>query len=124
MKTILITLATIAVSLVALPQKVEARPHCGSSHSSYTYRSGSASCGCPVYTKRVFAGYDCYNRPTYRYYRVPMVHRCRSHHSNYHYRSNRGYRHSKYYHNRRYSSHRRHSGISLPTPFGNVRICR
>ncbi|MCP5536958.1 MAG: hypothetical protein H7A51_12095 [Akkermansiaceae bacterium] len=122
MKTILATLVTIIVGLVALPGTAEARPHDNCS-SSYTYLSGNTACGCPVYTKRVFVGYDCYHRPIYRYYSVPVVHRCRSHYRpTYHNHPGHG---SRYYNNSRYPSHRGHSShISLRTRYGNVSICR
>ena len=76
MKTILATIAAVFVSLIAFPQKAEA----GSfpiGHS-VTYKSGYASCGCAVYTKRVITSYDYYRRPVYKYYSVPIVHSCRT----------------------------------------------
>ncbi|MFK7909237.1 MAG: hypothetical protein AB8F34_01405 [Akkermansiaceae bacterium] len=121
MKTILATLATIAISLIALPEKAEARS-C-SSGNSYTYVSGHTSCGCPVYTRRVVSGYDCYNRPTYRYYRVPVTHRCRSHYSSRSYRShNHSYGHRNHY--SRSSRNYGRSSINYRTRYGSVRICR
>lgn len=127
MKTLLTTLATALVGLVALPEKAEAR-NCGTSHS-HTYRSGHASCGCPTYTRRVIIGYDCYHRPIYRYYSVPVVHRCKSHHNSPYY--HRRHRHHKYHHHydrhrghRSHYNHRRHKSISFHTKFGHIRICR
>ncbi|BDS05336.1 hypothetical protein NT6N_03760 [Oceaniferula spumae] len=76
MKTILATLATIIVSFAALPEKAEAAPHPHHIGHSYTYCSGHAPCGCRVYKRRIIVGYDCYHRPIYRYYSVPVVHRC------------------------------------------------
>ena len=70
MKTLITTIATVFISLVSLPQKAEA----GSfpiGHS-YTYHSGYASCGSPIFTKRVIASYDRYHRPVYRYYTLPI----------------------------------------------------
>ena len=73
--------AAILTSIVAFPQKAEA----GYSSVSFTYQSGRSACGCPIYTKRYVAGYDCYRRPIYRYVSVPVVHRCshESHRSHY-----------------------------------------
>ena len=124
MKTILTTLVTVVVSLTALPNSAEARPHCDTHQSAYTYRSGWTSCGCSVYTKRVFTGYDCYHRPIYRYYRVPVVHRCQSHH-NPHYRNHRShYRGNDYYQRNKRKHYRRHSRhISFDTRYGSIRIC-
>ena len=76
MKKLIAIAATILTALVAFPEKAQA----GYSSVSFTYQSGRSSCGCPTYTKRVFAGYDCHRRPIYRYVSVPVVHRC-SHHS-------------------------------------------
>lgn len=124
MKTILATLVTVAFGLIALPEKAEARPHCGVGHS-YTYASGHASCGCTVYKRRVIVGYDCYHRPIYRYYSVPIVHRCRSHYSSPYYRGHRHHRHyDRYYRGRYHRGHYGHSSISFRTRYGNVRICR
>ena len=99
MKTLL-AIAAVALTGLALPQKAEAGH--SSCNSSYTYQSGRTSCGCPIYTKRIFNGYDCYRRPIYRYISVPVVHRCRSNH----YSSNRGCSSSSYnrHYNRGYSS--------------------
>ncbi|MBK1855683.1 hypothetical protein JO972_11985 [Verrucomicrobiaceae bacterium 5K15] len=115
MKTILATLATIFVGLVALPEKVEARPGHGHTGSSYTYRSGHSSCGCATYTRRVIVSYDCHRRPVYRYYSVPVVHNCRSHYSH------RSHSTRHHYSHRGHSSHR---GITIRGPHGSVRICR
>jgi hypothetical protein len=127
MKTILTTLATVVVGLLAFPDTAEARPH-GHHGSSHTYKSGHSSCGCAIYTKRIISSYDCYHRPVYRYYSVPVVHKCRSNHS---YRSNRshyssGYRHNSYYgHRDRHYGHRTYgSHISFSTGYGNRRTCR
>lgn len=105
MKTLLAIAATALVGLVT-PQTAEAGH--SSCNTGYTYQSGRSSCGCPIYTKRVLYSYDCYRRPLYRYYSVPVVHRC-SHsrsHSYTHYTPSRHYSHS-------YSrSHRSHSSRS------------
>ncbi|MBT8038021.1 MAG: hypothetical protein KJO21_10800 [Verrucomicrobiae bacterium] len=119
MKTLLTILVTIVIGFVAFPHQAEARSprHCS---SSYTYHSGNASCGCATYTKRVFTGYDCYHRPTYRYYRVPVVHRCRNHyrHQSSYYGNHHGYR----------SSYSRHHGnrshLTYRSRYGSVSFCR
>lgn len=77
MKKLLTTLAAVLVGFIATPQTAQAGIHIsiGSSHS---YISGRASCGCPIYTKRVCRGYDSYRRPIYNYYRQPFRCSCRS----------------------------------------------
>ena len=120
MKTLLATLAIVVVGLIALPNQADAA-HSG---SGYTYRSGSSSCGCASYTRRVFTGYDCYNRPSYRYYSVPVTHRCRSYYRPSHHRSHSIHR-NHYGHKSHYSGHRGHnSHISYRTRHGRVSICR
>ncbi|BDS07475.1 hypothetical protein NT6N_25150 [Oceaniferula spumae] len=123
MKTLLATIATVFVGLVALPEKAEARPHHGHVGQSYTYVSGHSSCGCAVYKRRVVTGYDCYHRPIYRYYSVPVVHRCRSHHSSRYYRHDvpRGHYDRSHY---RRNSHSGHRGVVISGRHGSVRICR
>ncbi len=76
MKKLLATLTALLVSFVALSEKAEAGIHLkiGSSHK---YVSGHASCGCPIYTKRVVRGFNNYRRPIYNYYRQPF--RCNCH---------------------------------------------
>ncbi len=76
MKRTLSTLTAIALlSVVFLftPNTAEARGH---SHGSQVYVSSYSSCGCPVYTKKVFRYHDRYGRPVYSYYRLPISHRC------------------------------------------------
>ncbi len=109
MKTLLITLVTIAVSLFALPDTAKADYY--SYGSSYTYRSGYASCGCATYTRRIFLGYDSCGRPIYRYYRVPVSHHCRSYYRPVHYGYYNHYcrpSHHGYYYRHYRPSHRRH----------------
>ncbi len=118
MKTLLATFATVALGFVALPHTAEARPS-GHHNSSYTYHSGNASCGCATYTRRVFDGYDCHQRPTYRYYRVPVAHRCSSHYSN-HYGGHYSSYNQRGYHRSRYSNRRSHHS----SRYGNRRACR
>ena len=130
MKTLLITLATVLLGLVALPNTAEARS-C-STGSSHTYHSGRSSCGCSIYTRRVITGYDCYNRPSYRYYSVPVTHSCRSHYSSTYHRGHSNHyshrsRHSN--HRSRHTSHRSHhsshgKSFTIRGPLGNVTIRR
>lgn len=127
MKTLLATIATAALGLIALPEKAEARPHRGTGHS-YTYSIGTTSCGCPIYQRRVVTGYDCYHRPIYRYYSVPVTHRCSSHYRSHHHHGHHHARHhdhhrSHYYH-RGHRGHRGHSSVTFRTRYGNVRVCR
>ena len=123
MKTLLAILATTAFSLVALPTKAEARS-CNTGHS-YTYAIGKTSCGCTIYQRRVIVGYDCHRRPIYRYYSVPVTHRCRSHYRSPYYRSyNRNCGSRNYYYNNNYRSYYGNRSISYHTRYGSVRICR
>ena len=71
MKKLVATIAAAVTGLIAFPDKAEAGVHV-----SFTYQSGRSSCGCPIYTKRYVAGYDCHHRPVYRYVHVPVTHRC------------------------------------------------
>lgn len=96
MKKLLATVAAVFVSLFALPNSAEAGVRV-SIGTGYNYVSGHASCGCPIYTKRVVRGYDRYSRPIYNYYRQPFSCRCghgRSSHVNFrqHGFVNRGFR--------------------------------
>jgi len=130
---IIITILVTITGLVALPNKAEARPY-SHSGSSYTYRSGHASCGCAIYTKRILSGYDHCRQPIYRYCGVPIVHRChskRSHYSSsyghqsghYNHRSRyNNYSSSRYGHSRYSSRHGSHYGFR--TSIGSIRICR
>lgn len=102
MKKFLATAITALVSLVAMPNNADAGLHVSVGHS-HTYVSGRASCGCPIYTKRVFRGYDSCRRPIYSYYRQPFRCGCKSRCS-----SRRHYNHGYYHHNPYYrSSHYR-----------------
>jgi len=130
MKIIIATLAII-VGLLALSPTSEARSpkHCG---SSYTYRSGHASCGCAIYTKRILSGYDHCHRPIYRYCGVPIVHHCHSKRSHYSssYRSSYGHHNNHYNHRNRYNNYssrygsRYGSHYGFRTSIGSIRICR
>ncbi len=70
MKKLIATLTAIFISLIATPEEAVAGHH--PIGHSYTYHSGYASCGSPIYTKRIIASYDRYHRPVYRYYRLPI----------------------------------------------------
>ena len=125
MKTI-ITILAIVVGLLALPNTAEAGSsrHCDSGH---TYRSGYSSCGCAIYTKRIISSYDCYHRPIYRYYSVPVVHRChskRSHYSSGHGHYSKHYSHRNRHYGHRYRGHYGGSHISFRTGYGRVSVCR
>ena len=76
MQKLLTILTVILIGLVVTPNTAEASIHLkiGSSHS---YVSGRASCGCPIYTKRVVRGFDRYRKPIYSYYRQPFRCCCR-----------------------------------------------
>jgi hypothetical protein len=93
MKKLIAIIATAVTGLIVFPQEAEA----GHAQVSITYRSGHSACGCPMYTKRYFSGYDCYRRPVYRYVGVPLVHRCRGHAGPpAHYRNHNYYNHSRH----------------------------
>jgi len=74
MKTIIVTITTIFVSLAGFAEKAEAKSYHHPIGHSYVYISGYTSCGYPMYTKRVIVGYDCYHRPIYKYYKIPVSH--------------------------------------------------
>lgn len=76
MKSLLATALAILAGFLATPDTAEAGIHLRAG-SGHTYVSGHASCGCPIYTKRVIRSYDCYNRPIYSYYRQPFSCNCR-----------------------------------------------
>lgn len=123
MKTIFAILTTVAFGLVALPEKAEARPY----YIGYSnhYAIGKTSCGCKIYQRSVLVGYDCHDRPIYRYYSVPVKHHCRSHYRSHHQRSyNHNYGHRTRYYDHRYRGHRGHSSVNFRTRHGSVRICR
>lgn len=80
----LLTMLAVAVAATLATPKAEA----GRTHVSVTIRTGTASCGCPIYSKRYVRGYDCYRRPVYGYTRLSFRHNtryCRHHRpSHYH----------------------------------------
>lgn len=120
MKKLIAIIATAVVGLIAAPQEAEA----GHASVSFTYQSGRSSCGCPIYTKRHFHGYDCYRRPIYRYVHVPVTHRCRSHAvSPHHYRHGRFYYKSSRHH-RPVPHYRSHHGPRPGYGHGSSRGCR
>jgi len=117
MKTLLITMVTLVVGLIAFPNKAEARHY----SSSYTYAIGHASCGCTRYTRRIFNGYDCHGHAIYRYIRVPLRHSCRRYsrpvHS-YYYNSYNHYNSCRSYYGRRHYG-RRYYGRRSCRPRGS-----
>ena len=122
MKTLLATITTVFLSLIAFPEKADARPH--NVGHSYIYKSGTASCGCVTYTKRVIVSYNRYGRPVYRYYSQPITHSCgyRKHSYNGYYGNSYSainYNRSRYNRNARYSSHSRR--FSNNNRRGNIR---
>lgn len=74
MKTLLTTITAIAIALIATPTKAEA----GILKIGATVKivSGYSSCGCPIYTKRVVSGFDRFQRPIYKSYRLPSNCHC------------------------------------------------
>lgn len=102
MKKVLTLLSVFATLFVLAPVQAEARSY---SHGTTVYVSGHTSCGCPIYTKKVFRYHDCRGNPVYAYYRMPVNHKCQ--HRNNHYRpvqkpSNQHYRNNQYYRNNYY----------------------
>ncbi|MCH2063545.1 MAG: hypothetical protein MK194_07435 [Roseibacillus sp.] len=67
---ILLTVVAVALTGLISAPRVEAGP----SSTCITYRSGCASCGCPVYTRRYVRGYDCHGHPVFGYTRVRLSH--------------------------------------------------
>lgn len=99
MKKILTYLSILTAAFLFTPNTAEARTH---SHGSSSYVSGHSSCGCPIYTKKVFTGHDCYGRPVYKYYRQPASCSC----------NRNSYRSSSRYTSNRYNSHRGYNSRS------------
>ena len=85
----------LIIAAVALPGLMSApRAEAGPSHHSITYRSGTTSCGCPIYTRRFVRGYDSCRRPIYGYQRVsPAQGRSCRHSSSYRRTVHRGHCH-------------------------------
>lgn len=117
MKTIIVTIATIFVSLAGFAEKAEARSSNHPVGHSYVYKSGYTSCGCVIYTKRVIIGYDCYHRPIYKYYKVPVSHRCGG------YCGTSYYKHSKSKPHFTYARRSGHRGVTTGHR-GSIRIRR
>jgi len=67
---ILLTVVAVALTGLISAPRVEA----GHPSTCITYRSGCASCGCPVYTRRYVRGYDCHGHPVFGYTRVRLSH--------------------------------------------------
>ncbi|MGJ8676157.1 MAG: hypothetical protein ACSHX0_01430 [Akkermansiaceae bacterium] len=120
MKTLLITLITGIISFVIMPTQVDAKPPQSKKSHSSVYRNGHTTCGCAKYVKRVVVSYDRHHHPVYRYYSVPVTHKCRtqirhtSSRSPYVYSSYRSYR----------QPYRSSPRISFSTSNGRISICR
>lgn len=114
MKKLITLLAVVAGGFVLSPVNAEARGHRHESHrpADRVYVSGHSSCGCPVYTKKVFRHYDRHGHAVYTYERQSVNHRC-----------NRYDRHRGHAHNSHSSSNRR-SSVSLRTVIGRALIGR
>lgn len=103
--TLLFAIALLTAGLMT--SEADARLYVG---FSSIHRTGYSSCGCDLYQKRVVSGFDRYNRPIYRYYAVPVSHRCgghavrRSHYTGGSHYSNSRRTHRNHY---RYSTPRR-----------------
>ena len=121
MKKLLTYLSILAAAVLFTPNTAEARTY---SHASITYVSGHTSCGCPLYTKKVFVNHDRYGRPVYRYYSVPSSCKCRSKHyrPTSRYTSHRGHYSSNCNNSSRYSTSRRHHSSGHYTSGSKVRI--
>ncbi|MFP6896189.1 MAG: hypothetical protein VCA38_06280 [Roseibacillus sp.] len=66
----------LAIAAVAFAGLLTA-PNAEAGHTvetSITYRSGYASCGCPIYTRRFVRSYDHHGHPIYGYSHVPFPH--------------------------------------------------
>ena len=84
MKKLIATIAISAFAFIGTAVESDARPHRGGyghhDQSSQIYVSGYRH-GRPVYTQKIFVGYDCYNRPVYRYRTVAAPRRHYDNHS-------------------------------------------
>ncbi len=72
MKKLIITIAIGAFALVGTATNTKASPHCGQGYNTPAntiYVSGYRH-GRPVYTEKIFVGYDCYGRPRFTYRQV------------------------------------------------------
>lgn len=87
MKKLIAPAALALLALLAVPNSAAAGPAVrlgvgyGHSHhhrSVQAYISSRASCGCPIYSQRVFRGRDRYGRPVVDIVRLPV--RCAGHH--------------------------------------------
>ncbi len=116
MKKLLIAIAIGAFALVGTATNTEARPYGGNGYSipaNTIYVSGYRY-GRPVYTEKIFVGYDCHGHPRFTYRQVYAPARqytqsCRPTHSSYH---------NSAYHNAGYSqNHHGRSGGSVSFTF-------
>ena len=104
MKKQIIAIAIGAFALVGTATIADARPGCGRGYSAPAntiYVSGYQH-GRPVYTEKIFVGYDCHGHPRFTYRQVYAQARqhsqpCRPSHGGYH---NNGYQNGGYPQNR------------------------
>lgn len=92
MKTILITCAIAAFTLLGAAPQAEAR-----SYESHIYISGHQSCGTPIYTERYFIGHDHCGRPLWgtrvvRHNYRPVVRHAAPYPTHHYYHQTRHYR--------------------------------
>ena len=74
MKKLLSILATSVLAFAGTTLTADARPHHGNGYrgpATVTYVSGYRH-GQPIYTQKVFVGYDCYGNPRYSYRTVSV----------------------------------------------------
>jgi len=108
MKKLITLLSVITAGFALSPMSADARPsHSHSRPASVVYVSGYASCGSPIYMKKVFSHYDRYGRAVYTYHRHVVTRRD-------HRRPAISY----------YNGRRGGNRVALHTPFGSVRIRR
>lgn len=103
MKKIFTYISIITAAFLFAANSAEARTY---PYGGITYISGYASCGSPIYTKKVIVNHDRYGKPVYKYYSIPFV----SKHKNY--SRNTYNRHSSYRGKNYYSSHHNRSNYN------------
>ena len=115
MKRLLAAIVAVA-GFAAVPNTAQAEFRI---HVGYTnhYVSGRASCGCPIYTKRICRGYDRCGRPIFSHYRQPF--RCGCSRSRSHYYHQRSYNGCNSY--RPHGYHSYHRGSRYGSSYGVYR---
>lgn len=123
MKKLITAIAVSAFAFIGTAVNADARPYGGHGYhapATTTYVSGYRH-GRPVYTQKIFAGYDCNGRPIFRYRTVAAPSRGRAHcdtgysrrgYSGY---NDRGYRRG---HSRSHYGNHRSSGARVSFSFG------